>query len=323
MASTGQLLVLNQAGGSVTLSVEGFSPVTLPAGSSIQLPVAAGEIDVRAGYRQFGREYRLLDTEADVYCERQTTLVLPPETTARFQVANQAGLPGTLFLNGRPLTDLTPGAIQVIEAPIGPAHLEMRTNGMLVSATDLQLRAFTEQRWSIERPVADLRVVNPFPIPVEVVNQQGNVQLIPAFGQTIYEDLPLGAVHLTARRVTDEYIDDATVALKPGNNSTWTIDAPATGLVQLDNSHFRSTTVSVDGRLNGLLQPDQDRRMLLPVGWHHLVVKDDRGIIIADQWVEVEAFDTEAMRFGRSYHEPAYASAGGHGDSCHMPSGRY
>jgi len=136
------------------------------------------------------------------------------------------------------------------------------------------------------------------------------VRTIPAYGKTVYDKLPIGGYHLTARRVSDEFVDDATSPIRPGAQTVWQVDPPQTGLVDLDNVHWAPTRLYVDGVQSGGMNPEQDRRLVLPVGWHELVVRDDKNRVIFQRWVDVEMFDTTLLSVGMTYHVPAV----GYGD---------
>ena len=51
-------------------------------------------------------------------------------------------------------------------------------------------------------------------------------------------------------------------------------------------------------------------RLALPIGWHHLEVKDVHGHRVYDRWVEVEAFEAEKVAYGRDGRRPVMVAAG-------------
>lgn len=237
--------------------------------------------------------------------DRPATLVLPRLTTARVQISNRTGRNAMLFVNGQPAGEMRPDEVRILERPLGPVDLSLKVGNEEAGRSHLELQAFVEHRFSVERPtVADIVVVNPFPMPIELVCDRGLVRTLPAFGRVVYEDLPVGSFHLTARRISDEYIDDAVIPVQPYMQSQWKVDPPTTGLVALDNSHWNTTRIYVDGKSTTSLGADQDRNLLLGLGWHQVTVRDSQGRVLRSDWVEVEAFDINTFSFGRSAHVP-------------------
>jgi hypothetical protein len=327
--------VFNEAGGTVQLNLPGRPPVVLANHSSIPLTLPAGYQELRASYRLFGNDYPLEEVELYLRPGRPATAVIPPAKFARFQVSNLTGAVGTVFKDGSPLAELRPGESRVFASPPGVAELSFQSGGRVVDSERINLVPIQEIRWTAELPpVGDLVVVNPFPMAVELVCDRGFVRTLPPFGSTVYEDLPVGSFHLTARRVTDEYLADQLLPVRPGGNTTWKLDPPSKGLLVLDSDHRAYARVYVDGRQVAGLAPDQVRRLQLPVGWHELSVRDERGYSLVRRWIEVDPFTDEFLKVGRDYgrSEGGYASNGqsyggysggtsGGGSSCSMPSG--
>jgi hypothetical protein len=325
--------VYNEAGGTVQLSLPGRAPLSLANHASAQITLAEGHQELHASYRLFGTDYPMEEVELYLRPGRPATAVIPPVTLARFQVSNLTGAVGTVFKNGSPLTELRPGESRVFASPPGLAELSFQSNGRIVDSERISLVPIQEIRWAAQPPpVGDLVVMNPFPMAVELVCDRGMVRTLPPFGSTVYEDLPVGSFHLTARRVTDEYLSDQVLPVRAGGNTTWKLDPPSQGLLTLDSDHWAYARVYVDGRQVSSLMPDQTRRLQLPLGWHELSIRDERGYSLLRRWVEVEAFEDEFVKVGRSRSEGSYASNGssygsysggssGGGSSCTMPSG--
>jgi hypothetical protein len=317
------LSVINQAGGMVTVTINGRSTFSLMDDGQVQLTVPAGKASVKATYKQFGRDYVLESSYTQVYPGTLQQVLLEPETTARVAVSNKMTVSGQLIAEGRVLADLEPGETEIIEYHPGKVSMLLRSSTAVLGQATLDLKPFVDSRWTVEPPpVGDLLVINPLPIPIEVVCDRGMVRTIPAYGRTLYTGLKVGSFHLTARRVSDEPIDDAHSVIRSGAQTIWQVDPPSTGIVALDNQHWAGAQVFIDGVPKASLSPEQDLRLQLSLGWHQLVIKDERGRVVLQEWVEVEAFETPTLAFGRAFHSPAIAAAEPRvptGSSCSMP----
>lgn len=296
---TGAVDVVNQSGGTVSVALTGQPPMRLVPGQRATLYGPAGEASVRATYVQFGSE-RLLETEQVWVSPRyRATVVLEPEDAARVLVTNATPELADLVVGGQRHFQMAPGQSRLVTVPVGFVDVELRAGGRVLDELALSARPFYEHRWVAELPpTGDLLVKNPLPIPVELVCDRGLVRTVPAYGSTVYEDLPPGPFHLTARRVSDEVVDSATLTVQPGRRVDWRVDAPSKGLVQLDSEHWLSSRVFVDDRLAKSLAPEQDARVELPLGWHRVLARDSEGRVLADTWIEVEPYDLARVAFG-------------------------
>ena len=224
-----------------------------------------------------------------------------------------------------PRLDLRADEVRSISQSAGTAALSLRlgreVNSPVVAAATLDLRPFAEHTLTAEAPkTADLIVQNPFPMPIEVVCDRGIVRTIAPMSSITYAAIPTGTFHLTARRITDEYIDDMQIPVLPWTANTWAADPPDKGLLTLDNNHPGAVRVYVDGRSSASIAPDRERRLNLPIGWHQITVRDDNGRTLQDRWVEVTAFDLGVLAFGRSYPMPVPVQAVPvAGSGCAMP----
>ena len=310
-APSGMLSIYNDAGGSVTVTINGRSTLSLNDNGSAQLSVPAGNTFIKATYRQFGKDYLLESSQQSVRPGALTSVILEPETTARVSVSNKFSVPGLLMAEGRVLAELLPGETEIVDFHPGRVEFSLKAGNDVISKTQLDMVPMRDLRWTAEPPPSGtLLVVNPFPIPIELICDRGMVRTIPAYGKTVYDKLPVGSFHLTARRVSDEFIDDAASPIRPGAQTVWQVDPPKTGLVDLDNVHWTPTRLYIDGTQSGGMSPNQDRHLVLPVGWHELVIRDDKNRVIFQRWVEVEMFDTNLLSVGQTYHVPAV----GYGD---------
>lgn len=305
-APPARVQVTNQSGAAMTLTLTGQSPRTVAAWETAVLYAPAGETTFRATYKQFGAERVLESERLYLQPERTARIVLEPEDTARTLVVNDSPYDAVLLVNGRSGPSFAPGASRIVTAPVGRTDLTLVANGRTLGHAELDLRAFAETRWVFCPPkVGDLLVQNPLPVSVELVSANGQIRVVPAFGETLYKGLPAGSFALTARRTTDEFIDRESAEIRMGGLTTWRVDPPRTGFVDLDSDHFMGAEVKIDGRCVGTLAPDMNRRFEASVGWHQVEVRDESGRVILNTWVEVEAFDVERVAFGYPVHTQA------------------
>jgi hypothetical protein len=295
----GRVVVTNQSGGEVTISLSGQPARRLPAWQTTEVVAAPGDATLRASYVQFGAE-RVLQTDRLVVVPNRTTgVTLTPEDTARLLVTNQSAFYAQLVVDGKADATFHPGEAKVVAMRSGRHDLALTADGRTLSRTRLDLRPFEEPRWLVEMPrVGTLVVTNPLPIAIELVCDKGLVRSVGAYGQTTYATLPLGGFRLTARRTSGEFIDGETTEIRPGATTSWRVDAPRTGLVSLDSDHWMGTKIEIDDRTIAELAPNGDRRIDLPVGWHEVEVRDERGREILDTWIEVKPFETARVSFG-------------------------
>lgn len=289
----GQLLVVNESGGTVEVALDGRTFETLRPGGQLSVPVAPGATSVSATYRQFGAT-RLLETETAVIKPNRTAVVvLDPEDDAFVLVRNATRYDADLIVDGRYAAHLGAGTTQVVEVDVGSGRFELvARSGRSLGTTRMVARPFTDHRWTVELPtVADVTVTNPLPIPIELTTSRGQVRSVPAYGRTVYDDVPLGTFQLTATRVTGEIVDVETLVVREDGANGWRIDAPTTGLVWIDSEHFDSTRVIVDGTTLAALPAWGEQRLELPIGWHHVAITDERGRVVEDTWIEVDPYE--------------------------------
>ncbi len=302
----GRVVVYNQSGGTVTVTLSGQPGRTLPAWQTAELVAYPGETMLRATYFQFGAEQVLESERVYVVPGRTSSVTLAPERTARVLVTNDSPFYAQLFVDGRPGAKFTPGEARVVSLTVGRADLELVADGRPLGRATMSLRAFEEPRWTVSPPrLGDLVVRNPLPIPIQLVCDKGLVRNVAPYGSTTYTGLPAGGFRLTARRVTGEFIDSETAAIRAGTTTGWSVDAPRTGFVSLDSDHWLGVEVRLDGKRMVSLAPDAVHKLEAKVGWHELTVIDDRGRVVLSTWVEFEPYEVNRVSFGVPSHTPA------------------
>ncbi|MDP2312562.1 MAG: hypothetical protein Q8P41_06620 [Pseudomonadota bacterium] len=307
----GRVLVTNQSGGTVNVALSGQQSRALSSWQTAELLAAPGDTTLRATYLQFGVVRTLQTARLVVNPGRTVGVTLSPEKTARVQVVNQSDRYAQLVVDGQLGAAFNPGEAKVVPMPAGRHDLALTADGRTLSRTRMDLRPFEEPRWLVDVPRAGTLVVtNPLPIAIELVCAKGLVRSVPAYGQTTYATLPLGGFHLTARRTSGEFIDGETADIRAGATTGWRVDAPRTGFVTFDSAHWLGTEVRLDGRLMVTLAPDGAHRTETLVGWHEVEVRDDRGRVVHQGWVEVKPFDAVRVDFGAPSHQRAYSDNG-------------
>ena len=303
----GEVIVTNRSGGTVTVALTGQPGVPLAPWTTAVLHGPMGESTVRATYVQLGSTRTLQSDHVHLDPRRDAFVMLQAEDEARVLVTNDLPFEAELFANDQYRARLAPGASRVLTVPVGMVDLVVSANGRTLDRTSMRVAPFADHRWIVEPREGDLVVVNPLPIPIELVAARGSVRTVPAGGRVVYEDVPAGSFSLTARRVTDERIDSGSFEIRPGRTTEWRIDAPSRGLVAIDNEHWLATRVTIDGQLVRTLTPDADARIELALGWHRFEVRDERGHVLTDTWIEVEPYDVARLDFGIDRHSTADA----------------
>ena len=198
----GTVYVTNQTPATLLVSVDGHA-VSVAPGRSLPFQAREGEVAVRATYRQFGIDRGLATREVYVRSSRPASVVLTPPATGFVKVQNQADRPADLLVDGRVYTSLQPYQTRLVSMTVGCHDLAMVAGSWTVDRERLDVAPFAEPMFIAEMPrVNDLVAYNPLPIPVQMVTDRGQARLVDALGQTVFHDVPIGAFHVTARRVT-------------------------------------------------------------------------------------------------------------------------
>lgn len=288
----GTVYVTNQTPASLLVTVDGRAASVAP-GRSLPFQAREGEVAVRATYRQFGIDRGLPVREVYVRSSRAASVVLTSPSTGYVKVQNQADRAADLLVDGRVYTSLQPYQSRIVPMTVGCHDLAMVAGTWTVDRERVEVAAFAEPMFIAEMPrVNDLVVYNPLPIPLQVLTDRGQSRTVDALGQTVFHDVPIGALHVTARRVTGEQVDDVVATIRPDGITSWRVDAPTRGLVDLLNDEPVSTQLLVDGRYTRSLAPGQDAHFELALGSHHVELVDERGRRIEDTWVTVDPFRT-------------------------------
>lgn len=319
----GSIMVENDAGAPLTITVDALSFETAP-GERVLVSLPPGDHRVTASYLQFGVKQTYFSRDILVAPEAAITASIPRETVARVAITNPAPFGATLSLGGRELGRIEAGKTLIKSAPVGAQQVVLRFDNGTTDSEILGMAPYAEHRWTADPPpvTGDLLVQNPLPIPIELVCSRGLVRTVPAYGSTRYDGVPAGVFSLTARRVTDEPIDAEGLKVVPGRTVTWRVDAPTTGLVSIDNDLGVPSRVYIDGAPRLSLSAEHNQRLVLPLGWHRVTIRDAHGRELQDRWIEVKPYDTSTVHYGNDRARPqpvALNTTVSVGSSCTMP----
>lgn len=309
-APTGTVYVSNRASGTVTAVVDGVS-VVLPAGRTQAVRARIGEVQVRASVRVFGQERVLAFRTVAVRRDGAAYVTVVDPTTALVRVENESDRPAELRVDGRFVASFGPDETRMVSVAVGAHELAMVAGGWTFDRARMVFAPCGEAVFEAEMPRSnDLVVQNPLPIPVQVQADRGATVTIDAYGQAVLRDLPLGGVHVEARRLSGQRVDEAYATIRPEAPTTVRVDAPTTGLVDLHNDAPFLVRVVVDGRTVRMLAPEDDAELELTLGVHDVEVVDDRGHELLDRDLAVDAYATArlvARMPDRGYDEDAHA----------------
>lgn len=300
----GSVYVTNQTSTALTITVDGVS-VVLGAGRSQILQARAGEVYVRATYRQFGQVRVLSARTVYVRQGRSSAVVLSDPSTGLVKVENDSDRAADLVVDGRVVTTFGAYQTRIVSVPLGRHDLAMVAGAWTIDRTVLDVRAFREPVFISEMPRAnDLVVVNPLPIAVQLTADSGLSQVVEARGQAVFAQVPLGNFHVTARRLTGERIDDIYATIRPEARTSAQVDPPSLGLVAIHNDAPMTVNVWVDGRMVRTVGSEQDIRIEVAPGGHHIEAIDERGRLIIESWVTVDryAMGQIAIPSARGHH---------------------
>lgn len=296
--ATGSVLVHNDAGASVTVTVGGESRVVREQGYTA-ITVPAGELSFRATYHQFGVTRTVESETIYVRPGRTTRVTVDPEDDARVMVENRTELPGELYVNGRYFAKVAAFGSKVVTLPRGKVELTLRAGSRTLVSRLLCMEPFAEPHLVAEPPrFASVMVDNPLPVAVRLVTDGGEVRTVEARGRTRYDGVAVGNFALTATRLSGERIDREVVRVDAFEGGRWCVDAPVTGVLAIDSQYSRGSQVFVNDRLVATLAPEADARAVLGLGWVEVEVRDDRGRCISEDWVEIEPYDVARLTYG-------------------------
>jgi hypothetical protein len=295
VVAQGSVYLTNQTSAALSITVDGVS-IVLGAGRSQIVQARAGDVYVRATYRQFG-ETRVLSART-VYVRpgRSSGVVLSDPTTGLVKVENDSDRAADLVVDGRVVTVFGAHQTRIVSVSLGRHDLAMVAGAWTIDRTVLDVRAFREPVFISEMPRAnDLVVVNPLPIAVQLSTDSGMSQVVEARGQAVFAQVPLGSFHVSARRLTGERIGDIYATIRPEARTSAQVDAPALGLVAIHNDAPMGVSLLVDGRRVRTLGSEQDARIELAPGGHHIEAIDERGRRILESWVTVDRYATSQI----------------------------
>lgn len=155
---------------------------------------------------------------------------------------------------------------------------------------------------------ARLMVRNNNPVPATfVVDGQVFGQVAPRSAQ-VFTVRP--GCHTVSLRVGERTLESRRMELYAFAEPMLQVEAPRDGFLDLDNGHWLAATVRVDGATRAQLDAGRDLRLLLPVGWHKVEIRDVQGHELVDDWVQIGPFDDTDLRFGTPPHVRAEVADG-------------
>ncbi len=291
--------VQNRAGVTLTVSVEGGGTRTLSPGEIERFSTAEGRVDVRASYGMYGSTFSLFNKEVRVYDHRVTHVDATAPRSAKVRLVNDTGVDAEFFADGREIAELNAGTSRIVSLPLGAVELTAFAHGQRLESESVFLRAFSETVLVAEAPrFADLVVDNPLPIAVEVTVGHAD-QRIAAGGRAVFQRVPVGLVEVSTERVGGQFLDRERVSVRPFSGARMSIDAPNTGLVQLQSRDDDLIRVFADGRILTTLAPRQELTVLLPLGEIMLEMRTLDGRLVERSFVRVAPYAVAELDFGR------------------------
>ncbi len=291
----GTVYVTNQASQPVTVMVDG-QVQTVGAGQSTSFRSHAGDVSVRATYRQFGVDRVLTSRTVAVPGYRAASVVLAQPTTSLVRVTNDTGAVADVQIDGQVYAELAPDQSRLITLRLGRHDLAMVADGRSLDHACLDVEAFGSSEFVARRPREDdVAVLNPLPIPVRVTTDTGIVRTVNAGSQTVFEDMPVGPFHARVERLSGERVDDVSGLVSDDRRLTLTVDAPSTGLVALSNPDESPLRAELDDRTYRCVEARQTLTLDLPLGEHHVELFDARGDRVLNTWIEVDPYATSRL----------------------------
>ncbi len=305
----GVVEVQNRAGVTLTVSVEGGGTRTLSPGEIECFSAPEGRVDVRASYGMYGTSFSLFNKEVRVYDHRVTHVDATAPRSAKVRLINETGVEAEFFADGREIAELDAGASRIVSLPLGAVELTAYARGQRLESESVFLRAFSESVLVAEAPrFADLVVDNPLPIAVEVSVGRAE-QRIAAGGRAVFQRVAVGFVEVSTERIGGQLLDRQRVSVRPFSGARMQVDAPETGLVQLQSRDDDVIRVFADGRILATLAPRQELTLLLPLGEVLLEMRTLDGRLVERSFVRVAPYAAAELDFGqverdRGQHAP-------------------
>ncbi|MSP55282.1 MAG: hypothetical protein EXR69_06730 [Myxococcales bacterium] len=270
--------------------------LTVAPGRTTGFQTLAGDVSVRATYRQFGTDRVLVSRQVAVPAGRSASVVLVPPSTSLVRVQNEADRSADLMVDGRVVASLAAYQSRLVTLPVGYHDLAMASGAWTIDHERVDVRAFSEIAFVAQMPrVNDVAVFNPLPITVRVVTDSGQTRTLEPRTQTLFASVPIGSFHARAVRLTGELVDELYGTVRPDVDLSLRVDSPSTGLVDV-TSHTRSVlTVEIDDRTRRSLTAASTTTLELSLGMHHVEIVDDRGHRVLDTWVAVDPYATQRV----------------------------
>jgi hypothetical protein len=299
MRSNGVVQVMNRTPVPITVSVEGGATRSLVPWETARFSVPEGNRSVVATYSQFGVTQTLFRTEVRVRDYRVAQVDATPPSVGKVRVVNDTGVMASVLDNGREVAELAPGSSRILTVPLGRNDVHIVAEGITVESEHLVVNAFGDDTVVGRAPrFADLVVTNPLPFAVDLQLDRGGGRRVGAYGSVVFEDVRVGVVDVTVRRLGGQLVERESVRVDPFRGARMRIDAPSTGLVKLESADDDMLRVTLDGRLVATMAPFQEVTLLLPRGPGFLEVRELDGTLVERTMVDVDPLREQSVSFG-------------------------
>jgi len=150
----GQVLVTNDAGTPIDVTLTSGAGVHLQPGERTLLRAPVGATAIRATYEVLGQSVVLEEEHTFVQRDRVARVRIEPEDEAFVRVTNRTGTTGDLFVDSRFVATLTPGASFIASVEPGKTRLEIiDPGGKSLDRGRVATAVYAPTTWTANRPV--------------------------------------------------------------------------------------------------------------------------------------------------------------------------
>lgn len=207
------------------------------------------------------------------------------------EIQNGGAYSANVFIDGRDMGRLAAGRTMELQVEAGERLVDLRINGHIAASREVMARPAEERRLRLDPVVTgELLVSNPLPIPVQMTMEGGATRRIEAGGMVDLEGIPAGTALLRFSRDTGEPIGVLDASVAPFRSVRISAPMPTDGRLVLDYEGWRDAVLLVDGREVAQMHGDADLNLLIDLGCHQLVVRDDHGRKLLDRSVCIDPY---------------------------------